>query len=271
MARLTIYPEFEHLFTAREARSFDAIWNLKSEKIFSENRTSDVHVVALHGDGGEGDRAPERLGVLKRYWYPHLSDRLKGFFRNTFFGMCRAAREFRSLSRLRRLDCTIVRPIAVGEDRSLRLLKRAFIVTEFIPGTRSLAEILESPAFREWPTLRRRRLAADLGCWVRSLHDRRFHDRDLFARNILVHESPSGSGQPGLLTYRFLFSKIDSSAASGGLAEPGTGRPYLRDLSDLDRDVGKGASRQDRLRFLLAYLATDSLGNELRTLMAHLG
>jgi len=204
--------------------------------------------------------------VLKRYWYPSLSDRLKGFFRNTFFGMCRAAREFRSLSRLCHIGCARVRPIAAGEDRRARLLKRAFILTEYVPGTRSLEEILRSQTIRTWPHARRRRLAAHLGAWIRTMHDRGFRDRDLFARNILVHQSTSMDSPNG----GFGLSKIDSSAATGGRAQPGTGRPFLRDLIDLDRDVNSSASQPDRLRFVLAYLAAFSLDSEVRTLVGHI-
>lgn len=265
MLRTIINQEFKHLFEGPSAEYFESIWNLDSVRNFSTQRTSDVRVVQLPGPFGD-----ETQAVLKRYWYPSLSDQLKGLFRNTFFGICRAAREFRNLSRLGLLDCSLVRPIAVGEDRTVRLLKRAFILTEHIPGTLSLEEILRSPTFNTWPHARRRRLAAQLGNWVRAIHDRGFRDRDLFARNILVHHSLHPSGIRGAKNGFFVLSKIDSSAASGGRAQPGTGRPFLRDLIDLDRDVGRWASEQDRLRFLFAYLAAFSLCSEVRTLVGHI-
>jgi len=265
MLRTVINQEFQHIFEDRSAENFESIWNLESVRIFSTQRTSDVHVVRFPARTHGAGRA-----VLKRYWYPSLSDRLKGFFRNTFFGMCRAAREFRSLSRLGQVNCSLVRPIAAGEDRTVRLLKRAFILTEHIPGTRSLEEILRSPAFTTWPHAQRRRLAAHLGAWVRAIHDRGFHDRDLFGRNILVHRSLDRSEPVRAQRCGFVLSKIDSSAATGGRAQPGTGRPFLRDLIDLDRDVGSSASEQDLLRFLLAYLAAFGLNSEVRTLVGHI-
>ena len=64
-------------------------------------------------------------------------------------------------------------------------------------------------------------LAARLGCWVRSFHDRGFRDRDLLSRNILVHETRTGAA----------FSKIDSGKARGGKLPPGSGKVCLRDLA----------------------------------------
>ena len=266
MLKTVFNPEFAHLFERSSTCNFESIWNSEPIQIFTAQRTSDVRIVQIPGAAEHDHRA-----VLKRYWYPRLSDRLKGFFRNTFFGMCRAAREFRSLTRLGSVGCSLVRPIAIGEARTLRLLERSFILTEYLPGTKTLEDVLLSRSFRTWPFARRRKLAADLGCWVRAIHDRRFHDRDFFARNILVHRSPPRTGRSRTETSRFLFSKIDSSAATGGKAQPGAGRPFLRDLIDLDRDVGMGASRTDRLRFLLAYMATFRMNAEVRVLAAHIG
>jgi len=119
--------------------------------------------------------------------------------------------------------------------------------------------ILSSKGFRTWPSSQRRLLSSGLGTWVRSLHDRGYRDRDLYSRNILVHRGK------GIYT----FSKIDSPAGDGGKAAPGRGRPFLKDLADLNKDVAGFVNHQDRLRFLLAYLSSFRVNSEARTYIAH--
>jgi hypothetical protein len=260
MKTITLNPIFERPFEGRFDLGFNDLWNLVSEETVSSQRTSSVTIVRLPDCLSEDEDGRTRRGFLKKYWYPTFASRLKGFFRNTFFGMSRAAREFGCLSRLNDLGCSIVRPLAVGEHRTLRLLQRAFILTEEIPGTLSLEQFLRSAAFNALPLAGRRELAARLGCWVRALHDRGFRDRDLHPRNVLVH---AGGGAAA-------FSKIDSGAASGGRTPPGSGRIFERDLVDLHSGVRALTSRQDRLRFLLAYLAAPRVDAEVRFTLARL-
>lgn len=255
-------PQFESLFQYPEDRPhretkgirglsrnpdlFARIWDHGIDESLSRQRSSDVAFLRLTGPDGE--KVPV---CRKRYWYPSLRDRFKGFLRNTFFGMSRARREFRSLSTLYDIGCSVIRPVACGEERTLRLLGRAFIVTEVMPGTRTLEMVLRSTPHS---IADRRILAARLGCWVRSFHDRGFRDRDLLSRNILVHETRTG----------IAFSKIDSGKARGGNLPPGSGKACLRDLADLARDTAPHVSRQDMLRSLLAYLAAHRIDGQVR-------
>ncbi len=246
MLTFFLNPKFEKLFHLNEAEGFEQFWNLPPDRSVTRRRTSDVCRVTLPGSNV--------TAYLKRYWYPSLYDRSKGFFRNTFFGMSRAAREYRSLSRLCAARCSRVLPIAYGEERTLRLLKRAFIITEELPGSITLKDLCRSTSFNAWPFRQRRRFFAALGNWVRTFHDRGFRDRDLFSRNILVHEKGEN----------FAFSKIDSPAGSGGGSPPGSGCVFPRDIIDLDADAAPLVNEPDRLRFLLAYLAEPGVNNAVR-------
>jgi hypothetical protein len=246
MFNFFLNPKFEKLFHLNQAEGFTQFWNLPALRAVTRRRTSDVCRVTLPGS--------DVTAYLKRYWYPSLYDRSKGFFRNTFFGMSRAAREYRSLSRLCAARCSRVRPIAYGEERTLRLLKRAFIITEELPGSITLEDLCRSASFDAWPSRRRRRLFAALGNWVRTFHDRGFRDGDLFSRNIVVHEKGED----------FAFSKIDSPAGSGGGKPPGSGSVFPRDIVDLDADTAGTVNEPDRLRFLLAYLAESGVNSAVR-------
>jgi len=256
MPILHVSDTFRPTVNCHGREGFETLWNLEAEKAISSQRTSDVATIRVPlGDGTHLE------AYRKRYWYPGWKSPMKGLLRNTFFGSSRAAKEFCNLEVLNRLGCSLVRPIALGEDRTVRFLRRALILTESMRNTIALDRFLADPRETRCPVQRRRRLAAALGNWVRTLHDRGFCDRDFFARNILVHFA---EGE------RFAFSKIDSGAASFGKAQPGSGRLFYRDLADLDRDVRRTVSRSDRLRFLLAYLATSGVDGEVRRLIREL-
>jgi hypothetical protein len=220
------------------AFSFEAVWNHEEEEVITRSRTSDVCLI--HWIVNNESTSFYR----KRYWYPKWKDQRKGFFRNTFFGRSRARAEFHNLSKLSGAGLSKVKPVLLGEDRRLRLLRRSFIVTECIARTDSLTDYLNSKAFMELSMEQRRLFLAALGRWASRLHNRGYKDRDFFARNILVHPAD----------HEWCFSKIDSSASTWGGDEPVTSSPYIQDLKDLDGDLKGLLSRADRLRALLAYL-----------------
>jgi hypothetical protein len=256
MLRVTLAP-FIHHSVSRPHSLFDALWNLKIRDTITAHRTSDVCLVnfdeglTLNFTG---------LVYRKRYWYPGLSGKLKGFFRNTFFGASRASREFKNLSQLNALGLSLVRPLAVGEHRTCRFLNRAFIFTECLPDTKSLSEFLISERFRGYALEERRLFFCALGRWIFGLHHRGFYDGNLFARNILVHQRSRG----------LRFSKIDSPKGKGGQRPPGRGSPYLKDIKDLDQDLYGLSSRQDRLRAMLSYMGAEGVDKESRGLITRI-
>lgn len=157
--------------------------------------------------------------------------------------------------RLHACGLSQVQPIAYGEDRVLGLLRRAFLLTESLDNTCSLTEFLTSHDVADFTHERRKLFLCAFGRWVAALHGRGFRDRDLFARNVLVHHDSEG----------WRFSKIDSSKATGGHAAPGMHPPFIKDLRDLDSDLAHLLSRSDRLRCLLAYAGAASLDAGLKT------
>lgn len=247
---------FDKHFFNKEDRPqiFDRLWNLRPITIVTQSTTTDVALIRLENnlpscDSGDAFR--------KRYRYPSFRRKLKGFFRNTFFGSSRAKREFENLTRLYQLGLNEVKPLAFGEDRFFRFLHRAFILTESLPDTCELNHFLKSPNFFDMESRSQSKFLTALGRWVAMLHARGYRDRDLHARNILVHAKNDG----------WRFSKIDSPKGSGGRLEPRRARTYLKDLKDLDEDLQKLISRQGRLRCALAYLGAGDVDGEVRELL----
>jgi hypothetical protein len=240
------------------AWSFDDVWEWKPVSTIKVQKTSDVSIIELPSIDSEGGAT---RAYRKRYWYPDLKSRLKGFFRNTFFGGSRAANEFKNLERLHAEGLSKIKPIAVGEDRLLRLLRRALILTESLPHTRNLEQFLNGETFTGLPLRERRSILCALGRWIARLHAREYRDRDLLARNILIH------GAPGAVS----FSKIDSAKGYGGRSPPAVRPPYLKDLRELDGDLRRALSRTERLRCLMAYLGTGKADGETRMLAERIG
>lgn len=257
MYLVRVNPEFPIPLEGDRAGLFERFWNLEVLCPVTEQRTSSVARVTLPRSDASGVPAPE-TAYLKRYWFPSFNDRIKGFFRNSFFRSSRARREYDNLLLLKSCGAGRVRPIAYGEERTFRLLRRAFIVSEEIPGTVDLKELTESTDNAAMPLEQRRIIAARLGVWTRGLHDIGFRDKGFVPRNILVHRDGE----------RIAFSKIDSPKGKGGRSRPGTGRPAPADLSDLDREAGPIVSRHDKLRFVLAYLASPRVDSEVRAFIS---
>jgi hypothetical protein len=234
---------------------FESIWEMKPKRSVTRHQTSDVSLMEISCS----DSTAEKLFFFrKRYWYPGFKKKIRGFFRNTFFGSSRAAQEFKNLVHLTQSGISEVKPIAYGEHRLLRFLARAFILTEYRPNTCSLDQWFLSDAFQKSSFAHRRRFASALGRWLSRLHGRGYRDRDLYARNILMHS----------IRGEWRFSKIDSPKGSRSGKPPGKGSPYLKDLKDLDYDLRHFLSRTERLRCLLAYSGASEVDHEVRRLIA---
>ena len=158
---------------------------------------------------------------LKTYRYQGLRAALRGAFRNTFAAPSRVRREQRALERLFAQGVQADFEPRIREKRCLRLLFGGFLLEAQLQtrnfGGSDLARLLrEDPpdaglALDEW---------AQLGQFVRQLHDAGLHDPDLKARNILVRRESVASDKT------LSFAKIDASSSS--LCRPGALRDVAR-------------------------------------------
>lgn len=142
----------------------------------------------------------------------------------TGVGKGRAMREFALLAWMRRKGLPVPRPIA-ARHRSSGLFCRADLITERVPGARSLAEVLQERALpeRDWIAI---------GSVIRQLHSFGVNHADLNCRNILL----DAGGQAWLID----FDKCDRRARNGWMK---------RNLARLRRSIEKEKRKHKRFNW----------------------
>ncbi len=193
---------------------------------------------------------PDGVGFyLKRYFYPHWRNRLRGMFRGTFFGMHRGKAEARSLNTMRNLGVSAVRPVAFGWRRVAHFVAASFLITEEAPGAVNLTTFAQQlEARRRTLSYRdRRAMINELADAIAAMHAGGFAHGRLFWRNVLVRFSLAGQPE---------FFLLD--------AEPPRAMERLRraqwrqsELAGLAASAQQFTTRSDRWRFLKRYF-TDS-------------
>ena len=194
----------------------------------------------LAGAGGD-------VLYLKRYEHVRLAEQLDRIRRQSP-RHSRAWWEFHQSAELARQYVPVVRAVGVAEDVRFPFEVRSAVLFEEVPGD----------AFdRIWPRLCRENaplarglarhdLTRRLARFVSAFHQTGVCHRDLYLCHVFADLDPAGTRPPR-------FTLIDLAR---------THRPHIRrmrwlikDLSQLDTSARQiGASRADRLRFLLTYL-----------------
>jgi tRNA A-37 threonylcarbamoyl transferase component Bud32 len=185
---------------------------------------------------------------LKRYRFPGLGDLLRGMFRGTLLGRCRADREYENLSRLFSLGLPVPEPLAWGARRGPLFRREAFLATRALEGAERADAFLA-----RLHTLPRREQSAALraaGETVAALHKAGYSDGTMALRNLLVRRDGGA----------YKVFKVD--CAKGRFRIP-PGVPVAEDLARLDAGAMQLASVRDRLRFLRAWLG-GRLGDRAR-------
>ena len=201
----------------------------------------------------------ERVLYLKKYLI-YNSRRLRSeFLKGAFFGRSKARREFANLERLRGFEIDVTAPVAFGEERSLGRLTRCFLMTEEVPESRNLDEVL----MKELPEMpgrlaksTRRSLIFRLAETTRKMHRNGFVHRGFFFRNILI----SGNR----------FNRVFVFDAPRGRKWPGwlLGRKPEKDLATIDSAATVFFRRTERLRFYLKYHEIEQLTPEHKLTIA---
>ncbi|MCU0722521.1 MAG: lipopolysaccharide kinase InaA family protein [Planctomycetes bacterium] len=185
---------------------------------------------------------------LKRYRFPSLADRLRGTFRGTLFGPCRADREYENLMRLREKGLPVPEPLAWGARRGLLFRREAFLATRAIDG----AERADAFLARLGSLPRKDRSAAVRAAAeaVAALHKAGYTDGTMALRNLLLRKEDGA----------WKAFKVD--CAKGRFRIP-PGFAVVEDLAKLDAGAAPLASVRVRLRFLRDYLG-GKLGDRAR-------
>ena len=224
----------------------DPSWlGLPVEDLVAGARLEEVH--RSRGAAVYRGAAPGRDGPAL-YWKEYVAwkrrDRVKDALRPS-----RARRAADGAALLEALGLEAPRTVAVGERRSgARLLERCFLVTEEVPGLRTLEEWSSEASLDAGA---RRRVLEGLGALVGRMHEGGVVHGDLRQFNVLCDP-----GAP-----RFVFLDNERTRRSRRTRE------VVRNLGQLAIDSYGGTRWTDPARFFRAYLrARPSLGDGGREL-----
>jgi heptose I phosphotransferase len=190
---------------------------------------------------------PAQVVYLKRYTHTPAREQLDRIRRQTIWHS-RAWWEFRQSAALARQYVPVVRAIGVAEEMQAPFEVRSAVLFEEVPGDAFDRTWLRFCAARAPLTtgLARFDLTRRLACFASAFHQTGACHRDLYLCHVFADLDPDGGRAPE-------FTLIDLAR---------THRPRLRrarwilkDLSQLDASAQQiGATRTDRMRFLLTYL-----------------
>jgi len=205
----------------------------------------------------ELDGAPTDVLFLKRYTRPPLNQQWDRFRRQTW-RHSRAWWEYRQSHELARRGVPVARAVAVAERMAGPLELDAAVLLEAAPGT-ALDRIWPSLCAAGAPVTRgrhRHTVVRGLALFVSAFHQTGLCHRDLYLCHIFAELDPVGAVAP-------CFTLIDLARAH---------RPrwrrlrwIIKDLAQLDFSARQvGATRTDRLRFLITYLGLEPSSPRVR-------
>jgi Lipopolysaccharide kinase (Kdo/WaaP) family len=175
-----------------------------------------------------------------------------------------ARREQDNLEWLRTRGFAAVAPVAWGCRRAVRIVRECFLVTRGETSLERLDSVLAAAAKNRRDPARLREALRAVARLVRRVHDAGFFAHDLHCRNVLcARDAVLGPG-----TQQPSFTLLDFP--NGFVLPPSDPRrraAAIYDLAVLDRGAAAFLSRTDRLRFLRAYLDSDTIDRELITLI----
>ncbi|TAH36775.1 MAG: hypothetical protein EYC70_07225 [Planctomycetota bacterium] len=158
------------------------------------------------------DLADGRRGVLKRYFFPYWSQRMRALHRHAWLGLPKPVNEARNLLRLSAAGVPALEPMAWAVKTSpLGIVRDGWLLLPYLDGARTLEQVLRAhttlpEAF--WSTLGAEvRRVHDVGCWYRNLAARNL----LLTPELALHWIDPGKSQ-------WLRAPLDSSRAAADLA-----------------------------------------------------
>jgi tRNA A-37 threonylcarbamoyl transferase component Bud32 len=218
-------------------------------------------VTALLGENKTGDR--RQVLVATRALPPSAHDAVQLYYKQYFHPSpswrfwirpSKARREYANYAVFEQLGVACAQRVACGESRDwLGRLRHAFILTRAIPQTITLLDFSRAlPPLRDIQVRAvRAAVASQLAQMVRRLHEARFFHNDLYWRNILVQHR---DGDLPRLWW------IDCPRGRFSRRSLACRRRRVKDLAALDLEAAKHCSRTERVRFLLEYLGSHTLG-----------
>lgn len=242
---LTIEPPWKALLDRHGVGDLKSILNWEEGVLVEREKGSEVWRVSVIDNAGV-----ERALYLKKYFVHTWKKFRNEFLRGAFLGRSKPRREFRNLERLRDFGIDVTEPVAFGEERVLGRLTRCFLLTEEVPESRDLDDVLMKvlpaiPAQLSKPI--RQSLITALAETTSKMHRNGFVHRGYFFRNILL----SGN----------VFDRMFVFDAPRGRKWPDwlLGRKPEQDLATIDSSATLFFRRTERLRFYMRYQKIERL------------
>ncbi|MBI3853804.1 MAG: hypothetical protein HY298_26565 [Verrucomicrobia bacterium] len=253
MVKIVTTPEWDTLLSAHHLNTVAGVYALNDDaQVIKRSDSSEVRRAALpHG-------TQVHTLIIKKYWVTKTSQLWSGFWRGTFLGRSKVRREFENLERLRVWGLDAPAPVAYGEERRARWLRRAFLISECVAEPLPLDLFIRDhlPSLPDAERGRmRRELIQRLADYTKRLHTHHFVHHDYFWRNIIL------SGKR--LTRFFLIDAHKGRVWPSWAAQASR----AKDLATLDTPATHFFRRTERLRFFLRYVGHDSLTKEDKKLL----
>ncbi|MFH1422152.1 MAG: lipopolysaccharide kinase InaA family protein [Planctomycetota bacterium] len=209
----------------------DEVFSLSGAVLLKDSRTTRAAKVEIDTDGKR-----------KKLHIKRLNNRGINFTLRYLLDRSRAKRLFYKSIKALELGIPVPHPVAYVEERSFRILKRSYFITETIENTVTFAEFWGSiKSFQQ-----RTKTTQLLADFIANLHEKGYYQRDMKASNILVVKEENGlKFYITDLDGAKIFSKVDYNHR-------------VRDIARLSSAMLLRATKTDRHRFLLKY--TESSG-----------
>ena len=237
------------IFRRNGLGDFESVWEREVEWFEEPNRRRGgwSGVARVVFDGADGEPAPVYLKKQENHFIRSVARPWKGEL--TF------EREFRILSALEQQGVGVAAPVYFGVSRHRRS-RRAILMTAELSGFSSLEDLIAAWRAGDRPGPRaRRNMAAGIGAVIGRFHRLGYRHGALYPKHIFL--DPHDPTRVRLID-------LEKTRRN-----PLRFRGWLRDLDAFNRRT-VGASRSDRLRFLLAYLGAERVTPELGSIWREL-
>jgi len=219
--------------------------------------------MATDAKGGNSRRKVSRFSLgtddqrktffIKRFFRPHLKDVI--FARRNLGESCSQGRyEFESARLLLDNDIGTYNPVCYGEQRSLGIETKSFVVTEELQST-CLSDFVRE----RWHTLERpqkEKIVADLGAFVRRIHAANVSLPDLYVYHLYITQ---------VSAERYDFAVIDLHRMSRNVRNKNR---KLRNLGRLHHSMLDEYFDKDLKKLLVNSYAADNSGSDVNALIA---
>lgn len=151
----------------------------------------------------------------------------------------KAMREFILGNRLFEAGISVAEPLAVGEKRNLRLLKKCFLITEELSQAKNLSLYVNSllPRLSKEKIKKKRDFIKSLAKSIKEIHNKGFTHGDLNTSHIMVGGD------------RFYYLDFENAR----LKKWASDFRWIKDLSRLNESMPSYITRTDKLRFYQEY------------------